>query len=327
VTRWDAAYAAKPVLVIGGLGFIGVNLSRRLLSNGARVTILTPSRTAHEEDARELELGGASIFEGDLRDAARTSEAVAGQALIFNVSGRSGAVQSMDDPLGDLDVNCRGNLVLLDAVRRLRPDAKLVFPGSRLEYGRPASNPVDEDAPLDPLCVHAVHKIAVEQYLRIYGRLYELRFTVLRVTNPYGPGQAPGRTAYGIVNRMIQLAVDNEDLPVYGDGRQTRDYLYIEDLVDAFLGAGADTRTDGRTYNVGSGVATSFAEMARTVIALTGSGRLVFRPWPRVAEQIETGDFTANISRLQSDVGWAPSTRLDEGLARTIAAYRARVRV
>src|SRR5262249_38226150 len=160
-------------------------------------------------------------------------------------------------PLTDLDVNCRGNLVLLDAVRRRQPDAKIVFPGSRLEYGRPASNPVGEDAALDPLCVHAVHKIAVEQYLRIFGHLYGLRFTVLRITNPYGPGQAPGRTAYGIVNRMIQLAVENDDLPVYGDGRQARDYLYIDDLVDAFLGVGVDNRTDGQTYNVGSGVATS----------------------------------------------------------------------
>jgi nucleoside-diphosphate-sugar epimerase len=129
---------------------------------------------------------------------------------------------------------------------------KIVFPGARLEYGRPASIPVREEDELDPLCVHAVHKMAVEQYLKIYGRLYGVRSTILRITNPYGPGQPPGRTAYGIVNRMIQLALDDEALPVFGDGSQRRDYLYIQDLVDAFLGVGVEAATDGR-YNVGAG--------------------------------------------------------------------------
>ncbi len=327
MTKWDAAYADKSVLVVGGLGFIGVNLSRRLVSLGARVTIVTPARGTHEEEAGDLERAGARIVEADLRDAPRVRDAVRGQSVIFNVSGRSGAVRSMEDPLADLDVNCRGNLVLLEAVRDARTDAKIVFPGSRLEYGRPAMNPVSEDAALDPLCVHAVHKIAVEQYLKIYGQLYGLRFTILRVTNPYGPGQPAGRTAYGVVNRMIHLALEDGELTVFGDGHQRRDYIYIEDLVDALVGAGVESRTDGRTYNLGSGVATSFVDMARTVIALAGSGRIGFRPWPRLAEQIETGDFTADVSRLHADTGWSPATRLEDGLARTIAAYRSRVRV
>lgn len=327
MTRWDAAYADKPVLVVGGLGFIGVNLSRRLVSLAARVTIVTPRKAAHDAAVQELASAGVTIVEADVRDAGRVKEIVHGQALIFNLSGQSGAVRSMEDPLTDLDVNCRGNLVLLEAVRTQNAGAKIVFPGSRLEYGRPPSIPVAEDAGLDPLCVHAVHKIAVEQYLKIYAHLYGVRSTILRITNPYGPGQPSGRSAYGIVNRLIQLALDGEPLPVFGDGRQQRDYIYIEDLVDALLGVGAEPVTDGRTYNLGSGVGMSFIDMAHAVIEHAGGGRTMFVQWPTLAQQIETGDFIADVSRLAHDIGWKPVTAFDAGLTRTVAAYRSRVRV
>ena len=113
----------------------------------------------------------------------------------------------MEDPWTDLDVNCRGNLVLLEAMRARNPHAKLVFAGSRLQYGSPTRMPVAEDDAGDPLCLHAVHKRTVEEYLRLYGALFGLRFTIARVTNPYGPGQPTGRTAYGVINRLIHLAL------------------------------------------------------------------------------------------------------------------------
>ena len=244
--------------------------------------------------------------------------------MIFNLSGRSGAVRSMEDPLTDLDVNLRGNLVLLEAVRTLSPVAKVVFPGSRLEYGRPQSMPVAEGDRLDPLCVHAVHKIAVESYLKIYRDLYGLRSTVLRITNPFGPGQPSGRSAYGVVNRLIHLALENRPLPIFGDGRQLRDYIYVDDTIDALLAAGARSETDGGVYNVGSGTGTAIVDMARTIIELAGGGSLAFQPWPPLAAQIETGDFVADVSRLQTATGWAPATSLTDGLRRTIDASRRR---
>ena len=320
-------YRGRRVLVLGGLGFIGASLSRRLLELGATCTIVTPDREAHAAEASALEASGGRVVAGDLRDAAAMRDAVAGQAVIFNMSGRSGAVRSLEDPLTDLDVNCRGNLVLLEAIRAVSPEAKIVFPGSRLEYGRPASMPVAEDDPLDPLCVHAVHKIAVESYLAIYGRLYGLRSTVLRITNPFGPGQPASRQAYGVVNRLIHLALRDQPLPIYGDGRQLRDYIYIDDTVAALLAAGASEKTDGRVYNVGSGVGTALVDMARAIVELAGGGRLAFEPWPALAAQIETGDFVADITRLHSDAAWTPATPLADGLRRTIDAYRVHARV
>jgi nucleoside-diphosphate-sugar epimerase len=149
-----------------------------------------------------------------------------------------------------------------------------------------------------------------------------LRSTVVRLTNPYGVGQPAGRVAYGIVNRMIELALDDQPLPVYGDGAQRRDYIYVDDVVDALLGIGAGTATDGYAYNLGSGTGTSFVDMARTVAELVGGGRVVFEPWPALAGQIETGDFVADVSRLTGALGWRPSTSLADGLRLTIDSYR-----
>ena len=154
-------------LIIGGLGFIGVNLTDRLIADGHAVTVVTPSRARHEARAADVEARGGRVVEGDLRDAAVMARAVRDQELVFNLAAESGAVHSMEDPWTDLDVNCRGNLVLLEALRVVNRDALLVFVGSRLQYGRQARQPVGEDQAPEPLCLHAIHKSTVESYLRL----------------------------------------------------------------------------------------------------------------------------------------------------------------
>lgn len=321
----DAWYRGRAVLVLGGLGFIGVNLSRRLLTAGARVTVVTPRRLVHAEEAAEFESSGASIVEADIRDFDAMCRVVRQQDVLFNLSARSGAVRSVEDPLTDLDVNGRGSLVLLEALRTGNREARLVFVGSRLEYGRVGAEPVGEDRLPDPLCVHAVHKLMVEQYLRVYGRLFGVRSAVARVTNPFGPGQPPDRTEYGVVNRMIHMALNDRALTVYGDGSQRRDYIFIDDVVAALLRLGQCATIGARTCNVGTGIGTAFIEMARAIIGIAGGGRIEFVEWPPLAEQIETGDFVADISRIRDEVGWAPAVSLHDGLQRTVSFYRTHV--
>jgi UDP-glucose 4-epimerase len=316
-------YRDRAVLVAGGLGFIGTHLTERLASLGARVTVVTPAIAHHQEIAAACSARGVRIYEGDLRDAAAMQRAVAGQDVVFNLAGQSGAVRSMEDPWTDLDVNCRGNLVLLETLRTVNAGAKLVFVSSRLAYGRTGAGPVTEAQIVDPLCLHAVHKVAVEQYLKLYGHLYGLRFTVARLTNPYGPGQPSERTAYGIVNRMIHLALSGEAVTVYGDGRQRRDYIYIDDAVDALLKLGEGDAGTGRLYNVGSGIGTPLVEMAKAITTMAGCGHVAFTAWPALAERIETGDFVADITRIREEIGWEPRVPLADGLERTIAFYRA----
>jgi len=315
--------ASSRALVIGGLGFIGVNLTERLVTEGRCVTVVTPSRERHAAPAAAFEARGVRVVEGDLRDARAMAHAVAGQDVVFNLAGESGAVRSMEDPWTDLDVNCRGNLVLLEALRAGNRRAKLVFVSSRLQYGRQMVQPVGEDQTPDPLCLHAIHKLTVEKYLRVYGSLFGLRFTIARVTNPYGPGQPPGRTAYGVVNRLIELALAGQVLPIYGDGSQRRDYIHVDDLVSALVSLAGSEASDGRAFNVGSGEGTRMIDVARAIIELAGGGRVEHVAWPALAGQIETGDFIADISRIRTEVAWTPTIALGDGLRKTIAHVRA----
>lgn len=312
----------KDALVIGGLGFIGQNLTHRLLADGVRTTVLTPSVERHATQADGFARRGARIVEGSVRDRATLAHIVPGRDVVFNLSGQSGAVRSMEDPITDLDVNCAGNLVLLETIRDASPATKIVFVGSRLQYGRPAVIPVSEDAPMDPLSLHALHKQTVEGYLHLYRRLYGLRFTVARVTNPYGPGQPSGRTAYGVINRLIHLALADQVLPIYGDGTQQRDYIHVDDVVAALVVMGKSDKADGRVYNVASGIGTRMVDLAHAIVSLAGSGRVEHTPWPALAQQIETGDFVADISRIRAEIGWAPTLPLRAGLERTLEHYR-----
>ena len=310
------------VLVIGGLGFIGLNLTSRLLDDGARVTVMTPSRERHEAQARVFESRGAKIVEGDVRDPHVVAGVAADPAIVFNLSGQSGAVRSMEDPWTDIDVNLRGTLVLLEALREKNAGATLVVAGSRLQYGRAESMPVSENDHASPLCLHGVHKQTVEEYLRLYSHLFGLKYAVARVTNPYGPGQPAGRTAYGVINRMIHLALADQALTVYGDGAQLRDYVHVDDVAGALMLLATSKAANGRAYNVGSGTGTSLTDLAKMVVSMAGRGRVEHIEWPALAAQIETGDFVADVSRIKNELGWSPRVALKEGLAQTIQHYR-----
>ena len=310
------------MLVVGGLGFIGVNLTAKLIEAGARTTVLTPDRNRHAEAAATFERAGVAVIEGDLRDRTRIADAVRGQQIVINLSGQSGAVRSMEDPWSDLDVNCRGSLVLLEALREHNRDAKVVFAGSRLQYGHQDHLPVSEDAPQDALCLHAIHKQTAEKYLALYGRLFGIRSAVARITNPYGPGQPTSRTAYGVINRLIHLAIADRTLAIYGEGVQLRDYVHVDDVVAALLLMASSDRSTG-AYNIGSGTGTRLVDVARAVIEIAGGGRIEHVAWPALAEQIETGDFIADISRIERELGWRPTIALREGLDRTVAFYQA----
>jgi len=316
-------YRDRRVLVLGGLGYIGSNLTAALADAGARTTIVTPARDRHRARAASLEARGAAIVEADIRDAAAMRAAVRDQEVVFHLAGRSGAVRSVEDPAGDFDVNCGGSLALLEAMRAEESAARLVFSGSRLAYGRPAAIPVAESQPLAPRCPHGLHKAAVEQYLAIYARLYGLRATTLRITNPYGPGQPRDRQAYGVINFLIHRALAGETLPIYGDGAQLRDYIYIGDVVSAMLASGADPRPCCRVYNVGSGAGISMMDAARLIVAVAGSGRVETQPWPGVAREIDSGDFVADVSRIASELDWRPTVTIEDGLRRTVAAHLA----
>jgi UDP-glucose 4-epimerase len=322
VNNYTNFYSGKRVLVTGGLGFIGLNTCARLLDLGAEVTALDNFVPTQITPAFEAVRSRLRLAVADIRDAEKVERVVRDQEVIFNLAGKSGAADSNKTPLNDLDINCRGHLTVLEACRTFNPGVTIVFPSSRLVYGKPLYLPVDEKHPLVPESIYAAHKLAVENYHLIYGRLYGLKATVLRISNPYGPFQAGEGRAYGIANSFIRAAVSGRPITLFGDGSQRRDYLYIDDLVEALLKAASVPQAYGRVYNIGDGQGTSLLELAELAVASAGQGEIVRVPWPEEYRAIETGDYLSDIALARSDLNWSPSTDIREGVARTVAFYR-----
>jgi len=315
------AFAGKTVLVTGGLGFMGFNLVQRLLHADVSLRVLSRSWPPILGNLESV-LDGATFFHGDIRDEALVDDAVAGCDLIYHLAGKSGPAASNSSPLEDLDVNARGILTLLDACRRLSPKVKVVFPSSRLVYGANASQPTPETAPTAPLSIYGVHKWASEQYLLLYERLYGIRTTILRITNPYGPFQRPEQKSYGVVNWFIHQAMHNQALTVYGQGTQLRDYIHVDDVVDALLIAGAAKEADAGVFNVGSGRGVSFVQMAEVIVRAAGRGTIKHIPWPAEQAVVETGDFFADTSLIEKTLGWKAGVPFELGIQDVVGKYR-----
>ncbi len=324
--RLAAFYRDRPVLVTGGLGFIGSNLARRLVALGARVTVLDNLNPGQGGNRHNLDgvCDDVEVVIGDQADRDLVARLVRGKDVIFNLCGRVAHMDSLRDPFGDLHANAVAQLALLEAVRTQNPTAKVVYAGSRSQYGRARSLPVREDHPLEPTDVNGVYKAAAERLHLVYSACHGIRTCSLRLTNTYGPRQLMAHGRQGFFNWFLRRAMDGEELLVYGDGRQLRDVLYVDDAVEAFLLAGMEPAADGRAFNIASGVGVSVAELAEAAVRAAGRGTVRSIEYPAEQRPIEIGDFVADISAARSLLGWQPVTRLAEGLTRTVAFFAER---
>lgn len=320
---WQHHYHGAAALITGGLGLIGSTLAHYLARAGARVTIIDALLPLYGGNLFNIDdiQNQVQVHYADIRDQAALAQLVKGQDYIFSLAAQVSYTDSQLDPLLDLDINCRGHLLLLEACRLYNPTAKLVFTGSRMEYGRILTNPVNEDHPTSPLSIYGVHKLAGECYYRIYHQLYQIPTVSFRISNPYGPRSQMKHSKYSLINWFIRLAMEGQTIRVFGDGQQKRDYVYVEDVVRALLMTAGRCRLSGQVFNLGSGRPTRFLEMVQMVLDIVGSGRMEQVPWPANYEQIETGDYVTDYSRLQAATGWEPKVDLQEGIKRTYEYY------
>jgi len=318
-------YAGKRVMITGGLGFIGSNLARRLAALGARVLVV---------DSLIPDCGGnlfnvdgiadqLTVNIADIRQPSTMSYLVRDCDVIFNLAGQVSHIDSLRDPYMDLEVNCRGHLTLLEACRNHNTSAKVVYAGTRQVYGRPDSLPVGESHLVRPTDVNGINKAAGEYYHLVYNNVFGVRACSLRLTNVYGPRQLIKHNRQGFIGWFIRLAVEGRAISLYGDGSQLRDLVYVDDVVDAFLGAGASDACNGEVFNVGGSEPISLRALASKLIQIAGRGALDCVPWPAEKKAIDIGSFYADSSKLRSATGWVPAVSLDDGLARTIEFYRA----
>jgi len=317
-------YKEKKVAITGGLGFLGSNLAHELVLLGADVTIVDPMLPLYGGNLFNLSgiENKVTVNYADIRDAGAMDVLVKDKDVIFHIGGQTSHVDSMSDPFLDVDINCRGNLVFLEACRKNNPDVKIVYAGTRGQYGVVNTTPVNEEARLRPTDIYGVNKNAGEKYHLIYCSAYGIQSTVLRISNTYGPRHQMKHGKYGIQNWMIRLALDDETISVYGDGAQLRDFNFVDDVSRAFLMAGASNAANGKVYNLGSGSPVSFRQMVKTVVELAGSGKIEFVEWPEERRIIETGDYVADFTRIKEDLGWKPQTGFEQGIEQTVAFYK-----
>jgi UDP-glucose 4-epimerase len=316
-------YRDRKVLVTGGLGFIGSNLCRSLADLGAHVTAV---------DSLLPDYGG-NLFNLDGYDTrVRINIAdvrghgmeylVRGQDVIFNLAGQVSHIDSMSDPVTDLEINCTSQLRLLEAVRRSNPEARVVYAGTRQIYGRPLYLPVDEKHLLQPVDVNGINKISGEFYHLVYHQVYGIRACSLRLTNTYGPRQLIRHNRQGFIGWFVRQAALGEEIHIFGDGSQKRDFNHVDDVVDAFLRAGASDAVLGQALNLGDTHPVSLLELVKLLLEVAGGGAYVLVPFPPERKRIDIGDFYSDIRRVQETLGWTPSVPLREGLAGTVAYYR-----
>jgi UDP-glucose 4-epimerase len=315
-------YSGKRILITGGLGFIGSNIARRLVDCGAHVLLvdsLIPEYGGNLYNIAGIE-DRVSVNISDVRDQFAMNYLVQKHDLMFNLAGTLSHIDSMTDPFTDLEINCRSQLSILESCRHHNPDIKIVFAGTRGQYGRAQYQPVDEKHPLAPSDVNGINNNAGEAYHLLYNDVYGIRATSLRLTNTYGPRHQMKHSRQGIINWFVRQAIEGKEIPIYGDGKQLRDTNYVDDVVEALLLAGLAEPANGQVFNLG-GEAATVVDLARKITELAGgSYRLI--PFPASAKAIEIGDYVANSSKAQAILGWNPTVSLHEGLKRTVDYYR-----
>lgn len=316
-------FEGRHALITGGLGFIGSHLARRLVDEGAIVTLV---------DSLIPEYGG-NLFNvdgiadrvrvniSDVRDEHGLRYLIQGQDFLFNLAGQTGHLDSMTDPQTDLEINCRAQLSILETCRHHNPEIKIIFASTRQIYGRPDYLPVDEKHLLRPADVNGINKAAGERYHILYSDVYGIRACALRLTNTYGPHMRVRDARQTFLGVWIRRLLERQPFEVW-EGTQLRDFTYVEDAVDAFCRAALDDAADGRTFNLGGLEVISLHDLAELLVRIAGIGSYETRTYPAERKRIDIGDYYGDDRLIRSTLGWEPRVRLEDGLARTLEFYR-----
>jgi UDP-glucose 4-epimerase len=311
------------VLITGGLGFIGSNLARKLLSLGAHVTLvdsLIPTYGGNLFNIADFR-GKVNVNVCDVRDPFAMAYLIQDKDYLFNLAGQTSHMDSMSDPQTDLDINATAQLSILEACRKTNPNIKIVFASTRQIYGKPDYLPVDESHPIRPVDVNGINKLAGECYHLLYNNVYGIKACALRLTNTYGPGMRVKDARQTFLGIWVRLLLEGKPIKVFGDGLQLRDFNFIEDCVEALLLAGASNQANGKVFNLGSSEVIDLKDLAKLMVSLGYGGTYELVPFPPERKAIDIGDYYSDFRLIKNELGWEPKVGLTEGLQKTISFY------
>jgi UDP-glucose 4-epimerase len=300
----------QTVLVTGGAGFIGSHLADALVADN-EVRVLDWLAGGTRDHVPEA----ATFIEGDVRDADDVAEAMAGVDLVYHQAAEVSVARSVEAPLESGAINITGTLNILEAARR--EDARAVVASSAAIYGHPETVPVSETDATEPLSPYGLEKLTADRYARLYHDLYGLPTVAIRPFNAYGPRQSGGPYS-GVITVFLEQALAGEPITIEGDGTQTRDFVHVSDLVDAYLTAGTMDAV-GESFNVGNGSEVTINYLAETIVAVTESDSEITHVDPR------PGDIDrsfADISKAREVLGFEPTVNLHDGLESLVDTVR-----
>ena len=319
----NSAFANARVLITGGLGFIGSNLARRLVGLGSEVTVvdsLIPDYGGNRYNVEDIR-DRLQINVSDVRDTHSLRHLVQDKDYLFNLAGQTSHLDSMTNPMPDLEINCQAQLSILETCRAGNPKIKIVFASTRQIYGRPTRLPVDETHPLNPVDVNGINKMAGEQYHLLYNNVHGIAATALRLTNTIGPRMRIKDARQTFVGLWVRQLLEGNPISVWG-GKQLRDFTDVEDAVDAFLMAAASPATNGQVYNLGGSGVIDLAGVAKLMIEVNGAGTFEIREFPADRRAIDIGDYYSDFSKIRTELGWEPKRTLRETIAATLSYFK-----
>jgi len=309
-------------LVTGGKGFLGSNLAHALLEKGYEVTVLDVAKGGNFANIADISKDLKFIVT-DIRDRAFVKEAVQGQDVVFHLAGQVSHIVSQEDPYYDLDVNLNGILNILEACVQLNPKVHLIFASSRSVYGFPEYLPVDEKHPTNPIDAYGVTKLASEKYVNLYHYHHDLKTTIMRMANLFGPRQQLHTRVYQMVSWVFKCAMLKEPLSFYGDGEQTRDFLYVGDAVRAYVKAAEfPYSVEGKTYNLCGLTYCTWNEVMKTASKVTGNPITVnYEEYPALRKKLENPHHRLNGDAIMDDCSIQPKVTLEEGFREMLEYY------
>lgn len=314
----------KRVLITGGAGFLGSTLARRLVELGAQVLIvdsMAPGFGGNLFNLTGIE-DKIRINFCDIRDRQIMNYLVKDQDVIFHAAGLNDHVRAITDPFPDLEVNIIGTTVLLEAIKNYNPKARVVYLGTRAEYGSIEQLPAKEDAPTNPKGVYEISISTAQRIFQFYHRAHKIPTTCFRITNVYGPRGQMQHNRTGVANWFVRLLLENKAITIMGDGKIMRDFVYVDDVIDALILGAASPEAVGELFNIGIDKPTSFLELAESMVSVLGQGEIQFVPMSAERAAQEPGHFYSDITKISKMLGWKPKTKLTDGLKATFQFYQ-----
>ena len=323
MTQMNDQFRNKKVIITGGAGFIGSNLAIKMVEFGADVTLVDSLIPEYGGNLFNIEpiKNKVKLNISDVRDEYAMKYLIKDQSYLFNLAGQTSHLDSMQNPYPDLEINIRAQLSILEACRKYNPEIKIVFASTRQIYGKPEYLPVDERHGLHPVDINGINKMAGEWYHIVYNDAYGIKSVVLRLTNTYGPRMRVKDARQTFLGIWIKQNIIGEKILVFGDGKQIRDFNYVDDVTDAMILSAISNEVNGVIFNLGADDPINLTNTAELLIKLSQKGDYELIPFPQDRKTIDIGDYYADYRKIRARLGWKPKISLKEGLKKTLEFY------